>query len=385
MFKTRQSAVRSQIAAAAALTVAALMASVTPSPAQHAGEGSTMAGGGHQGDMLPPPAGVMGAHMMPAGKAMIMYSPMWMHMEGNRIGTDRISPEQIVTTVPNRSGHMAGSAGMGAPPATMRVAPTFMDMRAQMIGAMYGITDSFSVMVMSAWVEKEMEMITFRGTSGATRLATSRGESEGLGDTTVAGLIRLYEAGGHHVHAILGVSLPTGDIEQSGSMIAPNGMLMSMRMSYGMQLGTGTYDLIPGLVYTGQRGQLGWGAAYRGRMALQSENDNGYRWGDQHEITAWISHAITTALSGSLRIAASTQDHIHGRDAMIAGPFQGTHPDLYGGERVELFAGLSAKAMVPGVGMARLGIEAGVPVYQNLNGPQLERDYSLTATAAVRF
>jgi hypothetical protein len=35
--------------------------------------------------------------------------------------------------------------------------------------------------------------------------------------------------------------------------------------------------------------------------------------------------------------------------------------------------------------MLRLGLEAGVPVYQNLNGPQLERDWSLTLTLAAQF
>jgi hypothetical protein len=35
--------------------------------------------------------------------------------------------------------------------------------------------------------------------------------------------------------------------------------------------------------------------------------------------------------------------------------------------------------------MARLGFEVGKPVYENTNGPQLSRDWSLQLTASTRF
>ena len=76
--------------------------------------GKHMGGHGHWAD----PAGIAGANM-PAGTFMLDYRPMFMHMEGNRIGTDGVSPEFIVTTVPNPN---------GGPP-TLRVVPKEMDVQ----------------------------------------------------------------------------------------------------------------------------------------------------------------------------------------------------------------------------------------------------------------
>lgn len=376
---------RRPLAAALLLTASALLAA--DAQAQHAGHAMMSSGGGdHQPGshhMIPPPAGVMGAHMVGEGRVMAMYTPMFMKMDGSRIGTRRVSPETIVTTVPNRFDMMPAMPGVQPP--TLRVAPEQMSMEMHMLGVMYGITSSINLMVMTSYVEKSMTMIAFAGMMGTNRVGISEGNTEGLGDTTVALAFKVLEGQGHRVNASLGVSLPTGSIEEEGRMLMPNGMMMQMRSAYGMQLGTGTYDLIPTVTYIGKSGPLGWGLQYSGRIALQDENDAGYRWGSQHQVTGWLAYALNEALSGTVRIAASTQGEIDGQDPRIGGPFQGTYPEFYGGERVETFLGLNGHLPLGGGAMARVGIEAGMPVYQRLNGPQLERDWSLAFTAGVHF
>jgi hypothetical protein len=168
-------------------------------------------------------------------------------------------------------------------------------------------------------------------------------------------------------------------------MLTPMGMMMEMRSAYGMQLGTGTYDLLPSLTYLGSAGRLGWGAQMKARIALENENDEDYRWGELYEATAWLSYKLADGLSGTASLAASTQDEIHGADSQIGGAFQGTYPEYYGVERIEAFRGLNGHIALGHGTMARVGIEAGVPLYQNLNGPQLERDWSLALTAGVHF
>ena len=86
-----------------------------------------------------------------------------------------------------------------------------------------------------------------------------------------------------------------------------------------------------------------------------------------------------------MRIEASTQDAIHGRDPLIAGAGRGANPAFYGGERIEAFLGFNARTAIPGFGMARLGAEFGKPVYQNTNGPQLKQDWSAQLTASIAF
>ena len=50
-------------------------------------------------------------------------------------------------------------------------------------------------------------------------------------------------------------------------------------------------------------------------------------------------------------------------------------PDLRGGQRVDLAAGVNW--IIPGSATNRLALELIKPVYQDLNGPQMEADYSL--------
>jgi hypothetical protein len=214
---------------------------------------------------------------------MLMYTPMLMKMDGSRIGRHRVSPEDIVTTIPNRFG----------PLSTLRNTPEEMSMEMHMFGAMCCINDSITVMLMTSYVEKRMSMITFQGGMGTTRLGITEGSTEGIADTSVSVAFKLWQGhGGDRLNGTLGVSLPTGSIEERGRMLTPMGMMMEMRSAYGMQLGTGTYDLLPSLTYLGSAGRLGWGAQMKARIALENENDEGYRWGDLYEATAWLSYEL---------------------------------------------------------------------------------------------
>ncbi len=197
--------------------------------------------------------------------------------------------------------------------------------------------------------------------------------------------MRLYDDGVNHIHVNLGLSLPTGDIAEQVTMLSPqNGMPMTMRAMYGMQIGTGTLDFLPGVTYTGNKYLWSWGAAYRGRIALD-DNSEGYRWGDYHELTGWLGYTFIPGVTATARVAGSTQGKIEGSDPLIAGPMQGTVPGYYGGQRVDLFGGIEIAGHQFGLGNTRLAIEAGAPVYQDLNGPQLGQDWQLNASLGVRF
>jgi hypothetical protein len=121
------------------------------------------------------PIGVMGDHRHHKGELMLSYRFMWMWMEGNLIGDDSVSPDTIVTTVPNRF------FGMPGQPPTLRVVPTEMGMNMNMFGAMYGISDTVTLMGMLPYIEKDMHHITYAGPVGTTRLGTFSTESEGIG------------------------------------------------------------------------------------------------------------------------------------------------------------------------------------------------------------
>lgn len=319
------------------------------------------------------PISMMGDHIHGKGDWMVSYRFQHMRMDGNRDGTDSLSPEEIVSSAyANRFSGVAGQPGL------LRVVPTEMTMNMHMVGGMYAPTDWLTLMAMGMWMEKDMSHITFQGMMGTNRLGTFKTQSEGWGDTVLSGLVKLYEHDNTTIHANLGLSIPTGSIKEEGNVLTPMNMRPRLRLPYAMQLGTGTYDFHPGLTYNGSRGDFSWGAQYKAEIRLEDENDQGYAWGDKHALTAWGAYQWAPWISTSLRLTGSTEDDIDGIDPNIVAPVQTADPDNYGGERVE--AGLGVNLMAPS-GMLkghRLAFEAAAPVYEDLNGPQMERDYTFT-------
>lgn len=359
---------------AAAIAVAA-MTSAAVAHAQTLGDDPSIENNHHSGAARPDghaPIGVMGDHIHKAGEVMFSYRFMRMDMEGNRDGTSDVSPETIVTTVPNR---FFGTPGQ---PPTLRVVPTQMTMDMHMFGAMYAPTNDLTLMVMAKYIEKEMDHITFQGGMGTNRLGTFTTRAEGFGDTTIAGLYRLYDDRIHHLHANLGLSLPTGSITKSDDVLTPMGGRPTLRLPYPMQLGTGTFDALPGLTYSGRLSDFSWGAQYRAEIRLEDDNDEGYAVGDKHAVTAWVAYQWAPWISTSARFDAMTQDTVDGIDPTIVAPVQTADPLNQGGDRVDLLLGVNLVGQTGAFEGHRLAMEMGVPVFQDLNGPQLETDLTFT-------
>lgn len=78
-------------------------------------------------------------------------------------------------------------------------------------------------------------------------------------------MLRVYEDGVNHVHINFGLSLPSGNTTEEMTMLRPtDGANMVHRAMYGMQLGSGTVDLFPGITYNARQDVWSWGAAWAG-------------------------------------------------------------------------------------------------------------------------
>ncbi|QGX99655.1 transporter [Roseovarius faecimaris] len=316
------------------------------------------------------PIGVMGRHLLPKGKVMLGYRFGHMSMDGLRLGTSDLTADQAATTQPNR---FAGMPGM---PPTLRVIPDSMTTEMHMISAMYGLSDNVTVMAMVPYIEKDMTAITYQGPVGTTVLGTSKRHSEGLGDIRIGATMGLLTKGPHRLNATLGLSLPTGSITETGQMFTPMGMRPTRRLGYAMQLGSGTYDLRPALTYQASKGAISYGAQLRGTIRLGS-NDEGYSLGDEIAATAWVSYRAAPWVSLSGRAEAARLGRIDGIDVNIGGASPGADPLSYGGDRVTLFAGADFSPQQGLLKGHKFGVELGVPVYQDLNGPMLKTDWML--------
>lgn len=324
------------------------------------------------------PIGVMGEHMHHKGEWMLSYRYMRMFMEGSRDGSSDISRTEIVTTVPNPF------FGQPMQPPTLRVVPTEMTMDMHMFGAMYAPTDWVTLMLMTSYVRKEMDHVTFMGPTGTTVLGGFTTRSDGMGDTKFSGMFKLYEDDKHHLHLNAGISLPTGSITEKDDVLTPTGATPTLRLPYPMQIGSGTFDFLSGLTYTGKSGRMGWGAQYSGVIRLEDENHEEYSLGDEHRFTAWSSYLLKPWMSTSARIAGQAIDKIDGQNPDIVAPVQTADPDNQGGDRIDLLLGVNLAGQA-GLKGHRFALEFGAPIYQHLNGPQLETDWVFTAGYQFAF
>ena len=331
---------------------------------------------GHNHSNAIEPQSLMGTHMHEKGEWMIGYKYNFMRMSDMRDGTDDLSEADVIAL-----------ANPNAPPANFRVVPTDMNMQMHMFSAMYGVTDWLTVMGMAMYMKNDMSHVTYN--MGGSKIGTFETKSGGLGDFKISGLMRLYEdtyeGAGHKLHLNLGVSLPTGDLTQEDEVLTPMGTRVTLRLPYAMQLGSGTYDVLPGITYTGHKNNWGWGMQYSGEMRLQDENDEGYSLGDKHSLHSWAGYGLDNGFNFGTRLSYSHQDDINGRDSSIAAPVPTADPDNYGGERINLglFAGFTPKN--PEFKGQVFGIEGDIPLYQDLNGPQMKQDYSLSLRWSFGF
>jgi hypothetical protein len=300
------------------------------------------------------PIGVMGDHVMDEGEFMLSYRYMEMQMDGNRTGTNRVS-----TPLPG-----------------FMVSPLSMDMKMHMLGAMYAPSKKLTLSLMVPVLEISMDhRINMNGVEFTT-------ESDGIGDITLAGVYQLSQSDGGNLLFNLGLNVPTGSIDEKDEL--PVSMGVPVQLPYPMQTGSGTYDVTPGLTYTMLYSQWSWGAQglYTYRI---SDNDNGYTLGNKFNASIWAAKMLTHSISVSARLNALDWGNVDGADTTLAAmPTVPTkNPELRGGSRVDALLGVNYVAH--SLNHLRLAFEVGAPVYQDLNGPQLETDLVFTLGAQYTF
>ncbi|MGH1457148.1 MAG: transporter [Alphaproteobacteria bacterium] len=321
------------------------------------------------------PLHIMGDHTHNKGDWMVSYKASRMNMTGNRQGTNNISPTDIVTTLTNPN----------APPANVRVVPTKMDMDMHMLGAMYGVTDKLTVMAMAMYMKNTMEHLTFAGMAGTTELGRFTTRANGWGDSHIGGIYKLYETPTHTINTGLSISIPTGSIKEEDTVLTPMNTTPTLRLPYAMQLGSGTWDAMPSLTYTGHADKWSWGAQARATIRLEDENSQDYRLGHKGAITAWGGYEINNSLSVSAHIEGQKTGKIKGADAQITAPVQTANPDNYGGESIDIGAGFSYKPQNQAIKGLEFSAQISTPIYQNVNGVQMDRDWNITTGLTYRF
>ncbi len=293
------------------------------------------------------PIDVMDDHSHKQDGWMFSYSYNTMHMEGNRDGSNEVSTAQVLND--------------------FMVSPTEMTTQMHMFGLMYGVTDKLMIMGMIPYKLISMDHVNRMGLEFTT-------ESEGVGDIELSGIYTLHEQGNRKTLLNLGVNLPVGSIDERAD--TPAGI--KQKLPYPMQLGSGTYDLLPGIAYADQRGSWAWGSQLKATLRL-GKNNNEYRLGNEYSLSLWGARNISRYVSASLSVNGKKWGNIHGGSPELNPIMLPTsRTDLRGGDRVDLQLGIDLIAEEGELQGNRLSLEVGFPLYQNLDGPQLELDRQLT-------
>ncbi len=196
------------------------------------------------------------------------------------------------------------------------------------------------------------------------------------GDIRLNGLYVLRRTARTQQHVNLGMSVPVGLLEDVFNM-TPSPTVPNL--SYPLRTSSGTYDLLMGYTIRGQSENWTWGAQANGTVRTGINTLN-YKLGDAADLTAWLSRRWGRFVSTSARLDGQIQGNII-RDDSRLNPAQAptNAPNHFGYERLNALIGINfylPDGRFPG---QRLSVEAGLPIYQSLEGPQLGADWMLNA------
>ena len=164
----------------------------------------------------------------------------------------------------------------------------------------------------------------------------------------------------------------------SGDAI-PGSFATETQLPYQQQLGSGTFDILPGVTASIQNEVASLGFQWKAEIRM-GENDREWALGDLYKSTLWAGYNASERVSASVAVQYSRWGNVEGFDPALdafANPANNTLAQ--GGWRVELPVGVNFIMPDGRFGGNRFGFQFILPVHQNLDGPQLMHDWSLVA------
>ena len=305
------------------------------------------------------PSGIMLGHEHPKGAWKFSYRYISMFMGGNLSGTQKVDDNFVFNKY--------------------LMSPKNMRMDMHMLMAMYGITNRLSVMVMLNYNTMSMNMNMFPGMTmqmnGSTMVMTSNtstimnSKTSGLGDTKLYAVYSVISRNVHHILLNAGLSIPTGSIQMKGK--SDDIMYPSQRLPYMMQMGSGTYDFMPGITYLIKSSKASFSTQFT-TVLRPFNNSLNYHLGNEYTLNVWGAYKWLPWVSSSVRVNASSVGAITGYDpTLYAYNEPSANPLNYGGKIVNSYLGFNFYLNRGWLNNNRLSVEYGMPLYQNPNGVQL--------------
>ncbi|GAA0734117.1 transporter [Aquimarina litoralis] len=298
------------------------------------------------------PISIMGDHTHGKGEFMFSYRYMYMNMEDLNRGSENVAFSNALR-----------------PNDVYMVTPTSMPMQMHMLGMMYAPTDKITLMAMVNYLLQEMDHLTAMNGTFTT-------ESSGFGDTKIAALYKFFNNKRQQLHGQIGISIPTDSIDEED--VTPASSPSEVILPYPMQIGSGTWDTEIAITYLKQWSEFSFGAQARTTLRI-GENGNEYRLGNKYSFNTWTAFMANNWLSFSGRIELGAVDKINGINPDL-NPMMIITADTANSGMTYANAGLGFNlyAFKGSLKDLRLGFEAAMPLFQNMNGIQLRNKETIT-------
>jgi hypothetical protein len=152
-----------------------------------------------------------------------------------------------------------------------------------------------------------------------------------------------------------------------------------------MQIGSGTFSVLPGVTYLGQALPWGWAADFSSLVRL-GRNDNDYSLGNRHQASVSIARELANWVSLSAGIRGEFWENISGSDPLLDPTDEPTKdPDLQGGQRLSALLGVTFHPQSGPLHNQHFHLQGDVPVAQSLDGPQLQRSWVVRFGWQIEF
>jgi hypothetical protein len=190
-------------------------------------------------------------------------------------------------------------------------------------------------------------------------LSTGHEQIDGLGDTTIMGLYTLWQKTADSTTVV------TQTLQAGGGVKAPTGRYDSANngsVNPSFQLGTGSWDYIVAAEYVITRKQLGLNAM--ANYVFKTENSKDYQFGNQLNYAATAFYIFEKS-NYTLVPQAGIAGEVYATNRQYSQDVPQTKGDI-----------LLAKAgLEAGTGKFSVGVNAMLPIAQNLTGGRVEANY----------
>lgn len=289
-----------------------------------------------------------------ASPASLWYRYKQVRYEGYLEGTKKLLNAEVLTQYP--------------------VLPTVISHEAHIVGMNYRFSNLLDFTIAVPYIYQSTEHIRRAG-------APFTLDSSGIGDLAFAANYAVYKHGQSAVILTMGVTAPTGSINEKGD--TPRGR--NTQLPYAMQIGSGTWEWHPGLTITAPAGNWQLGATVDGAIRL-GDNDRNYSLGDEFSASLWANRKLGSRLQLGTFVRGQCWDGIEGMDSDVNPRIAPVaDPSAYGGCKVDVGGSLRVMWKEDVYDNCYLELGGGVPIYQNLSGPQPKEQWNLTLGLSIGF